>query len=331
MRINGVNSTRIGVVGLGLMGSSIVVSLLAAGHQVIALAPIPGEKDKASRHIADLLRHADASGVLRRGISSCIDALWLVEDYAKLTTCELVVECVIEDRKIKEKVYHQIAEAVGSKAVIASNTSAIPISELQALVPSPERFLGIHWAEPAYMTKFLEVTCGRQTDLALAEYVMSLGVAWGKEPTLLKKDIRGFITNRLMYAVYRESLTLIENGYISMEDADKVLRYDAGSWVTFMGIFERMCLLGLEDHIKAFEAIFSKLSNREDVPAIMQEIVNAGSRGIHNLKGLYLYNEESAKAWETAFAQFNKDIYDLGSKYQTKAKGLEEVKEEQVS
>lgn len=305
----------IGVVGLGLMGSSIVVSLLASGYPVIALAPIAGEKEKAATHIADLLRHADASGVLRRGISACIDALKLVEDYRQLVDCRVVLECVVENQAIKGKVYEQIAASVARDAIIATNTSAIPISELQRLVPNPERFLGIHWAEPAYMTRFLEVTCGRDTDLRVAEYIMSLGLTWGKEPTLLKKDIRGFITNRLMYAIYREALSLVEAGAITLEDADKAFRYDAGSWVTLMGIFRRMDFLGKEDSIHVLKRLFGQLSNREDVPPIMQQLVEKGSRGIHNQSGLFTYTEEETKKWEKAFARFNQDIYELAARY----------------
>src|SRR5690606_8500977 len=203
---------KVGVVGLGLMGSSIVVSLLAAGHQVIALAPIAGEKDAAAKHLADLLQHADEVGLLSRGIALTFDRLKLTEDYRELAGCHFIQECVIEDKAIKSVVYQKIGASVANSAIIASNTSAIPISELQEFVPNPERFLGIHWAEPAYMTRFLEITCGQFTQIEIAEYVMTLGKAWGKEPTLLKKDIRGFITNRLMYAVYREALTLIERG-----------------------------------------------------------------------------------------------------------------------
>ncbi|PPL02796.1 3-hydroxyacyl-CoA dehydrogenase family protein [Parapedobacter indicus] len=306
---------QVGVVGLGLMGSSIVVSLLASGYPVTALAPIPGEKEKAAMHIADLLRHADSAGVLPRGIPTCIDALRLVEDFEQLADCRIVLECVVEDQEIKSKVYQQITASVDEDAIIASNTSAIPISELQRLVPRPERFLGIHWAEPAYMTRFLEVTCGTDTDLSVAEYVVSLGFTWGKEPTLLKKDIRGFITNRLMYAVYREALSLVEAGHTTLTDADKVFRYDAGAWITLMGIFRRMDFMGLEDSLNTLRQLFGQLDNREDVPAVMQQLVTSGAKGIHNRSGLYAYTEAHAKKWETAFSRFNRDIYELASRY----------------
>ncbi len=310
-----IKSMQIGVVGLGLMGSSIVVSLLAAGHRVVALAPIPGEKAKAAVHIGDLLRHADAAGVLPGGITRCIDALCLVEEYQQLANCRIVLECVVEDPAIKQTVYHEIAAVVSSDAIIASNTSAIPISDLQAFVPHPARFLGIHWAEPAYMTRFLEVTCGKDTNPAIGEYIVALGEAWGKEPTLLKKDIRGFITNRLMYAVYREALTLIEGGHTTFADADKAFRYDAGSWITMMGIFQRMAFLGESDYLAAFKRVFPALSNRKDVPQVMQRQVAERARGIHNLRGLYPYDEASAKRWELAFARFNREIYELAARY----------------
>lgn len=323
-----VKAITVGVVGLGLMGSSIVVSLLASGHRVVALAPIPGEKEKAAGHIADLLRHADAAGMLGSGIDRCIDALKLVEDYGQLAPCQVVLECVMEDKAIKKSVYECIASSVPTETIIASNTSAIPISELQVLVPQPQRFLGVHWAEPAYMTRFLEVTCGNQTDPQIADYILQLGIKWDKEPTLLKKDIRGFITNRLMYAVYREALSLVETGHITLSDADKACRYDAGAWMAAMGIIERMQFTGLADHLEVCRRLFGQLSNREDVPALMQQLVEAGARGIHNSVGLYAYNESTAKAWETAFSGFNKEIYDLATRYHKQQ--IQSVNEEKV-
>lgn len=311
-----INSNKsIGVVGLGLMGSSIVVSLLASGFPVVALAPIPGEKSLAIQRIVDLLRHANDCNLLSKGLEACVQTLKVTENYQDLADCMLIQECVIEDIAIKKKVYDHITSSVSLDTIIATNTSAIPISELQQHVVNPRRFIGIHWAEPAYMTRFLEVTCGKETAIDLAEYVVELGKQWQKEPTLLRKDIRGFITNRLMYAVYREALALVESGYTTLEDADKAFRYDIGSWITLMGIFRRLDFVGFEDYIVSFERIIRELSNRTDLPEIMKPMVSEKARGVHNCHGLYDYNEEQAKAWEAAFAKFNRDIYELASKY----------------
>ena len=118
-----------------------------------------------------------------------------------------------------------------------------------------------------------------------------------------------------MYAVYREALTLIEEGHTTISDADKAFRYDVGSWVTLMGIFRRMDLMGLKDHAESFRMLFRELSNTHDVPVIMQRIVEQNGRGVHNMKGLYHYEQQDVNAWEKAFAAFNSDIYQLASHY----------------
>lgn len=277
----------VAVVGLGLMGSSIIAALLMSDHKVIALAPIPQDMVGAKERIQLQLLHGEETGLLAQPVHHYLNNLVVTEDYSLLSSCSLVLECVIEIQEIKKQVYEKIAKNVDDTAVIASNTSAIPISTLQKLVPTPERFLGIHWAEPAYLTRFLEITCGAQTDINNAKWVKKISHLWNKEPTLLKKDIRGFITNRLMYAVYREGLDLIQKGEATMEDVDKAFRYDAGSWMTLMGIFRRMDFLGLEDSLKVLENIYPKLSNSDTVPEVMLEMVKQEARGIHNLKGLF--------------------------------------------
>ncbi len=306
----------VGVVGLGLMGSSIVVAFLIAGHRVVAIAPVANEMyDEIWQRILKQLAHAKHTGLLTNPLDAYKKQLTISKDYSLLNNCKLVMECVTENIEIKKTVYHKITSAVSKDTIIATNTSAMPISILQKWVLHPQRFLGIHWAEPAYMTRFLEVACGEQTDVTYAEMVVKMAVVWGKEPTLLKKDIRGFITNRLMYAVYREGLALIENGDATMEDVDKAFRYDAGSWITLMGIFRRLDFLGLQDSKEILSSIYPKLCNKETVPPVMQQVVDKNARGIHNLKGLFKYTPEEAKQWENAFAEFNEDIFRLAAKY----------------
>lgn len=306
---------EVGVVGIGLMGSSIIVSLLAAGHKVKAIAPISADFVDAQNRINDQLVICKQAGLLKSSVSHYIDALEISEDYTLLANCSLVMECVIEDIDIKNLVYKKITDVVKDAAVIATNTSAIAITLLQKLVNVPQRFIGIHFAEPAYATRFLEITCGADTDAQYADWVFTLAHHWGKEPTLLRKDIKGFITNRLMYAVYREIFHLIENDKTSMEDADKAFRYGVGSWITVMGLFKRIDYLGLPDFAVIFTNLFPQLSNAEDVPGVMQKIVEANGRGIKNLNGLYTYTDEEAKQWEKAFADFNEEIFRLAASY----------------
>jgi 3-hydroxybutyryl-CoA dehydrogenase len=306
---------EVGVVGLGLMGTSIVVSLLMAGHPVKAIAPIADDFENASGRIREQLIHCHQTDLLKLPIEHYESKLIITTDYSKLHACKIVFECVIEKLDIKSSVYSKIAAIVQPDTVIASNTSAIAISVLQKMVPLPQRFMGVHWAEPAYATRFMEITCGTETDFAYAEWIFDIAHAWGKEPTLLRKDIRGFITNRLMYAVYRELFHLVESGQASYDDVDKVFRYDAGSWITLMGIFRRMDFLGLQDCTQILQTYLPQLSNSDKVPRVMQEIVATNARGTKNLKGLYTYTKKEAHDWENAFTLFNKDIFQLAAVY----------------
>lgn len=306
---------EVGVVGIGLMGSSIIVSLLTSGHHVKAIAPISADLKGAKERITEQLKACAQVGLLKENIFSCLNRLEISLEYSCLSNTSLVLECVIEDINIKAQVYKKITDVVSASTVIASNTSAIAITILQNLVTIPERFIGIHWSEPAYATRFMEITCGDVTDKRYSGWVFNLAHHWGKEPTLLRKDIRGFITNRLMYAVYREIFHLTENGKTTMEDADKAFRYDAGSWITLMGLFRRIDYIGLADYSEIFKNLFPQLSNANDVPDIMQKIVDNNGRGIQNLNGLYHYTDAEAKDWEQAFAAFNEDIFRLAALY----------------
>ena len=309
------STLEIGVVGLGLMGTSILVSLLVSGHKVTGIAPLPEDMDGAIDRIKSQLEHAGEAGLLREPLNHYLQRLHLSKNYKDLKHCSLVQECVTEIISIKTEVYKKINQHTSPTTVIATNTSAIPISELQKNVKYPSQFIGIHWAEPAYMTRFLEVTKGDLTDEKTAEWVLSLSYSWRKEPTYLKKDIRGFVTNRMLYAVYREMFAILESGEASMDDIDKAFRYDAGSWITYMGLFKRMDQLGLPDFKEIYDNLFKELNNFSTVPPTMQKIVLQKGKGINNGKGFYNYTKKEAAEWEEAFKSFNHEIFQLAAQY----------------
>jgi 3-hydroxybutyryl-CoA dehydrogenase len=120
--------------------------------------------------------------------------LTITDQFLALRDCKLVIESTIEDLGIKKSVYGKIESIIDKNCILASNTSAIPISILQKLTKYPNRFLGLHWAEPSHTTRFLEIICGDLSDISFAEYLYQLSHQWGKEPILVRKDIRGFIT-----------------------------------------------------------------------------------------------------------------------------------------
>ena len=305
----------VAIVGLGLMGCSIVTCMLIAGHPVVALAPISDDLLHAEKRIREHLEKSFENGIVTNNPDFYFKNLIITEDYSELSPCKLVVECTIENIGIKESVYKKIENVIAPEALLTSNTSAIPISTLQKLTAYPERFLGLHWTEPAHTTRFLEIICGDLSDIKNGEYLYGLSYLWGKEPILVRKDIAGFITNRLMYAMYREAISLVENGYATVEDVDRSCRNNAGYFMTFVGIFRWMDLTGVPAYHTVMQRLFPTLNNSTEVPELIDKIVREGGRGVANAKGFYDYTPEEAKMWEQTFTEFTYEIRELALRY----------------
>ena len=304
-----------GVVGLGLMGCSITTCLLMAGHSVKAIAPINSDLEFAEKRIVEHLTRASVEGLINNSIDHFLSRLLITPDYQQLEDCKLVIECTLEDIDIKKSVYEKIEVVISGDALLTSNTSAIPISLLQQHTKHPCRFFGLHWMEPSHTTRFLEIICGERSDVALGEYLYTLAEGWGKEPTLLRKDIRGFITNRLMYAMYREAFYLVENGYATVEDADRACRNVPGYWMTLVGPFRWMDLTGVPAYHTVMKDLFPTLCNSTEVPKLIDDIVKAGGKGVSNAHGFHSYTPEEASLWEETYKEFSYDVRKLALKY----------------
>lgn len=321
------NNSRVGIVGLGLMGSSIATALLINGQKVVALAPIISDTNQtAPDRIIHSLEESYREGLSTIPAKDLFQNITFTSDYADLKPCWLVMECVLENLEIKQDVYRKIESSVSNKVIIASNTSAIPISMLQNYLRVPERFFGMHWAEPAYTSRFLEIICGEKSPLEVGEQLYVIAKNWGKEPTLVRKDIRGFITNRIMYAMYREAFHLVENGYATIEDVDRACKNDGGHWMTFCGLFRYMDLTGLQAYHAVMKGLFPELSNQTTVPKLIDDIAKEGGNGVSNGKGFYDYSPEEAKEWESTFEKFSFDINRLSLKYADKTTDISSVK-----
>ena len=304
-----------GVVGLGLMGCSITTCLLIAEHPVVGVAPLPDDLKHAEKRITEHLRKAREEGLINKPPEYYLGRLEITEDYGRLKNCRLVIECTLENMEIKKSVYDKIERVIAADAFLTSNTSAIPISLLQKQTLHPERFFGLHWTEPSHTTRFLEIICGDLSDAEKAEYLYELSHKWGKEPILVRKDIRGFITNRLMYAMYREAFYLVENGYATVEDVDRSCRNNAGYFMTLVGVFRWMDLTGVPAYHTVMKDLFPTLNNDTKVPRLIDDIVKKGGKGIANAHGFYEYTEEEARLWEETFKEFTYEIRKVALKY----------------
>jgi 3-hydroxybutyryl-CoA dehydrogenase len=252
---------------------------------------------------------------MRENPSALIGRVAMSADIADLKTAKIVVESTVEDITVKRQVINEIEKAVSAKALIGSNTSAIPVTDLQSGAKHPERILGLHWAEPAHITRFMEIICGQQTTMANARRAMRLARGWGKEPSLLRRDIRGFIANRIMYAMLREAFYLVESGSASIADVDRSLRNDMGYWITFAGPFRFMDLTGIPAYAEVMKDLLPELNCATGVPALMRKVADSGARGVSNAKGFYRYTPQQARQWEKLFIEFSYKIRELADRF----------------
>jgi 3-hydroxybutyryl-CoA dehydrogenase len=304
-----------GVIGLGLMGTSITAALLAAGHSVTSLSIDPKQRENAPGHIVELLRELRRAGMLAEDAEQLIQRLHVTDDYKDFANCQIVIESIIEDLPAKRAAIRKTEEVVSADALIGSNTSSIPVTLLQQGALHPERILGIHWAEPAHVTRFMEIISGNESGIAYAERAVEFARGWGKEPTLVRKDIRGFITNRIMYAMIREAFFLVENGYATVADIDRSVRNDMGFWMTLAGPFRYMDLTGVPAYRSVMKDLLPELSCQRSIPTLMEEVVGSGGLGVANGRGFYEYTPEQARRWEEIFLKFTYEIRALAQKY----------------
>lgn len=320
---NGSRVTKepVGLVGLGLMGQGIATCFLAHGFRVIAYNRTASRARESIAHVASSLKemvHRKLTTAAR--IRDWRERYQLVPVLQGLAPCGLIVETVKEDLQLKREIYTSLEEAVSAKTVISSNTSSIPITLLQQGRKHPERFIGMHWGEPVQVMRYLEITPGKQTSPETARFAKMVGEACGKEPTLLNTDIRGFLSNRMMYAMMREAFYLVEQGIASLEDVDRSFRNDMGWWATIAGPFRWMDLTGIPAYMAVMEGLLPELCNTTEVPQLMKDTVGRGALGIANQDGFYKYDKVASLKWEKAWVDFTYDIRKLVEKYEQRVK-----------
>lgn len=145
--------------------------------------------------------------------------------------------------------------------------------------------------------------------------VMSLAALWGKEPSLLRRYVRGFITNRVSYAMFREACHVVDSEVATIKDVDRSLRNDVGWWITFAGPFRYMDLMGVSGYARVMKDLLPDLSNSPEVRTLMKNVVESGGHGAASGREFYSYTPAQAKRWEKLFLKFNYEVRTLAQKY----------------
>lgn len=293
--------TRIAIVGAGYMGGGIAQELSKTGVPCVLLDAVEG---RAAQRLDEVRTTADEyveKGFLTSEERDRIHAnLSASEDKAStIAGADLVFEVVFEELGLKHEVLKMIEAHAKPGAIIATNTSAIPIGDLAEALETPERFIGVHWFNPAPLLPGVEVIPHSTTDQAIVEPIMELLQAAGKEPAVVA-DTPGFVCNRLQFALFREAAKMVEEGAASPEQIDTIVRASFGFRLALYGPFAVADMAGLDVYANSYVSLERVYGERFSVPPSLKERVDAGDLGIKTGGGYLGLSEEEARDMLTA-------------------------------
>lgn len=280
---------RIGIVGTGMIASSLAV--LTAGHgmetRVFARSTQSAERFRAafSAHWQLMVQNDIAT---QEQADICATYAQVSTDFSALRDAEVVFECIVEDLGQKADVYRRVEQTCPDVRAICSVSSSIVPDQLAASCTRyADRVVVTHPFNPVHMVPYVEVCTAEATDPKVRAYVVELLEALDRKPVVLKKSTPGFIGNRLQFALWREALALVEEGIADPHDIDTALRYSFCPRYTSIGIFEHFDAGGLALNRATCKNLFPVLSDRKDVPPIIDSLMERGHTGAGAGRGFY--------------------------------------------
>ena len=280
---------KIGVVGLGTMGSGIVEVIARSGYSVIGVDL--GEKGTsyADLRITNSIGRGVAGSKITEGQGQAIlSRIELTTDLAALASCQLVIEAITEDLQAKSELFAGLDSILGPDAIMATNTSALSVTEISVVTSRPSRVIGLHFFNPAMVQKFIEIVGTVTTDQEVIDACMEFARALGKEPVLVT-DRAGFIANSLLFGYLNQAIAMYEQKYASREDIDDSMRFGCG---LPMGPLALLDLIGLDTSLQILDTMYRESRDRLHAPsALLKQLVAAGRTGRKSGQGFYSYTE----------------------------------------
>ena len=281
------------VVGSGLMGSGIAQVCAQAGIKVFLNDVSREALDKAIQNIEWSVGKFIEKGKLSENKETIIDRITPINDLGPAKDIDLAIEAVYEQLELKQRIFEELDQNCGPHTLLASNTSAIPISDLAAVTHRAAKVLGLHFFSPVPMMQVVEVIKGISTTDKTAKIGQEFVRKIEKEPIMVNRDVPGFVINRINFPSTIEAMRLVEQGVVSIEDVDKGLRLGLGRK---MGIFETGDMVGLDVTYGALMAMYKETGNpRWYPPLLLRRKVKAGQLGRKTGKGWYRYDKDGNK------------------------------------
>ncbi len=293
------NDTQIvAVVGAGTMGPGVAATLASHGFKVSLYDIKPEVLDRARGTVettyetllaADFLTQ-DQVAQAKEGLAFTLDQKEALEG------ANFVIETIPEDLEVKQSFFRQAEQLVSEKTILASNTSGIPITKLSEVCRHPGRVIGMHWSNPPYVIPVIEVIRGARTEDATVVATRELVKRLDMIPVDVLRDVLGFVENRILYAIMREALHLLDQEVASAEDIDTIVKWGVGYKLAVIGPLELLDMAGLDIYHSVASYLNADLNASSEVSAIIRDKVAKGELGIKTGKGLFEYRSDEIPA-----------------------------------
>jgi 3-hydroxybutyryl-CoA dehydrogenase len=280
------NIHTVGIIGAGTMGLGIAQVTAMAGYDVLLFDRVPGANKKAIVRISENLQRGIEKGkVTQQEMDVALGKIKPVQSLSEMKA-ELVIEAIIENLKVKQQLFSELEYVLSEKAIMCTNTSSISVTKIAAVLKHPQRFVGMHFFNPAHIMKLVEVVSESETSKVVLDRARRFVRTLGKTPVMVK-DSPGFIVNRVARQFYVESLRLLEEQVAPIEDIDKLMEATGFK----MGPFRLMDLIGIDTNFAVTSTIYNGFhQDAKFRPSRIQEqMVAAGHHGRKSGRGFYSY------------------------------------------
>lgn len=295
------SKARIAVIGAGLMGHGIAQVFALAGHDVTIYDAFPASLETVkARILANLKDLGDDESAVNR-VTPQADLAQAVGN------SDYVVEAVLEDLALKQKLFAEIEPLVRPDTILASNTSVIPITAIMQGLARRDRALGTHWWNPPFLVPLVEVIETQWTSPAAVAFTMKLHAEAGKKPAHVKKDVPGFIGNRLQHALWREAIALVENGICDAETVDAVIKSAFGRRLAVLGPLENADMVGTDLTLAIHQNVLGDIDRRPGPSPYLEKLVADGKLGFKSGEGFRKWTPEQQAALRLKVVQHLKN------------------------
>ncbi len=304
----------VAVIGTGIMGAGIAAGFIAQNIPVVILGR---SKDKAEACLDKALALAKKIGMTGEGASKKEADIrkhqltGILEDWQDWSNCSWVIETVAENLELKKQVFKYLDQVVPTDTPIGSNSSGFPISKIAEGLKTANRMMGAHYFMPAEVVPLVEIVMGQNTELQYAEQACELYKSIAKKPVLVKKDIPGFLANRIQHALMREALSLVQEGIATPADIDDAVRYSFGFRYAAVGPMTQKEISGWDGMANAAKEIYPSLSNITTLPPKVVQLMADGKTGMKAGEGFRKWTPEEIKTVSDSYSRRLKAAFDV--------------------